>query len=362
MVETRVIAPEHDVEEVARLALGLGTGPARAVSWDARPLHSGVSTSDVHRVAGIVRDGGTDFPFSVVLKILRPDATRPGWRREADAYGSGCLDRLPPGVSAARCYRIVERAEGISLWLEDLGDALTRPWSIDEYGEAAFQLGRFGGAFLVGHPLPLHPWLVDESHRAWIALCSPAMARLAAHPNDPEIRRYWPGRSAEAVLRLWEERHRVLAILDRAPRVVCHHDFHRHNLALQSSRVVAIDWADAGIGCLAQDLTGLVGASTALFDADPADLAALNALAFRRYVEGLRAAGWSGSEREVHLTHLASMALVGALHPWGAVPPSDERRRRIERALNRSYDEAMERTTQIRLFCLGLADELRNLV
>ena len=92
---------DHIVEKAQRLyrkmtSLKPHTKPGRRANY-----HGGTN-SEIYRV--------TDGEWSVILKITgNPDATlgdAGDWRREIDAYKSGDLKRLPPGLRAAECYEM----------------------------------------------------------------------------------------------------------------------------------------------------------------------------------------------------------------------------------------------------------------
>ena len=86
------------------------------------------------------------------------------WRREADAYESGLL---PDGeLRAARCERVVERADGsVALVLEDLVGLPATDWPLERFGPAARQLGRWQGSF---RTMPDEPWLSRDWLRAYL--------------------------------------------------------------------------------------------------------------------------------------------------------------------------------------------------
>jgi hypothetical protein len=106
------------------------------------------------------------------------------WRREAEAYGSGLLDRLGAGgLRAPRCLLVAERGDGsVALWLEDVGREPASSWSLDRHGIAARHLGRTQGGFAAGRALPDHRWLSRDWLRRYLE--QPMRARLV--PTDPE--------------------------------------------------------------------------------------------------------------------------------------------------------------------------------
>lgn len=62
--------------------------------------------------------------------------------------------------AAPRCYGMVKRPDGsIWLWLEEIRDRFAAVWPLERYTVAARDIGAFNGAYLVGRPVPDHPWL-----------------------------------------------------------------------------------------------------------------------------------------------------------------------------------------------------------
>lgn len=89
----------------------------------------------MYRFQGEATDGGEVVSWSLILKAIRPadKARDPGgiwyWKREALAYQSGLMYRLPGGnVTAPACYDVQERPDGSAwLWMEDVKDDINPP-------------------------------------------------------------------------------------------------------------------------------------------------------------------------------------------------------------------------------------------
>ncbi len=231
-----------------------------------------------------------------IVKLLRPDRlghpywpAEPHpedpmwWRREADAYESGLL---PDGeLRAARCERVVERADGsVALVLEDVEGLPATDWPLERYGPAARQLGRWQGSF---HTVPDEPWLSRDWLRAYVELRA---QESAAEP-------------------LWADREALFDALDRVPRTLCHLDFWPRNLFDDVGATVAIDWAFVGIGAVGEDAGNLVPDS--VFDGflAPERIEELHDLVWTEYFGGLRDSGWPGEERDARLGFCVGAAL-----------------------------------------------------
>jgi hypothetical protein len=261
---------------------------------------------------------------SAVLKVLRqtedgsrvwPAASDPAdpywWRREATAYESGLLARLPGGVRAPACRGSFERADGsVALWLEDLGESA--PAAGERLVEVVRALGRMQGA-LAAAP-PSEPWLSRRWLRAYVEL------------RGEEIAAYEDGPFADVVRELWAERERVLARIEGAPQTFCHLDFYPANV-LGSEGPVLGDWAYCGLGALGEDASNLVPDS--VFDGyvPLAEARPLADAAWTAYAQGLDESGWRGDLELVRWVVLAAAALKYA---W--IPP---------RVAARTPDEAL---------------------
>lgn len=307
------------VEPVRRL---LGSVNADVLAWDCQPLTAGSAdplTGGVHRVSGTASDGHRTVPWSLVLKIVRAHGSDDGaggshWQREATIYRSGALDNQDGCLGAPRCFGVVERSTTeIWLWLEEIRDTAPERWELAHYGLVAHQLGRFNGAYLVGRPVPPLPWPRTSWLRRYVERGGRAVARLTAVGGHPLVRRAFPGAAAAGLLRLWAERERFFAALDRLPHTFCHRDAWRANVFLRSTRVgemqaVAIDWVFAGIGVIGEDVGPLVSPSLAMAGASPR-ACEVDRVVFARYLDGLHDAGWRGDPRAVRLGYTGTTAL-----------------------------------------------------
>ena len=160
------------LEPVARLLLRQPR--ARLLDWRRQLVayHAYLPGRVVARVAGRAEVEGAVTPWALILKLsllspLSPsgvyDDARAAWPREALAYWSGLLDRLPGGLAAPRLIQARQDSAGVFwLWLEEIADHYERRWPLDHYGLAALHLGHLNGAYAVGRTLPRVPWFVPD--------------------------------------------------------------------------------------------------------------------------------------------------------------------------------------------------------
>jgi hypothetical protein len=268
----------------------------------------------VYRITGTADDDGIVMPWSLILKVSQSPANlglknmgggSDGshwnyWRRELLLFQTGMLDTLPPGLVAPRFYGGRELPGNVSwLWLEDIGDA-SEPWTPRRYERAAYDLGRFNGAYLVRQPLPRVPWLSRNTARQFSAF---------AREMLPTIETYLPDVRRHPVIRFILDSDDILDELERLPLTFCHFDAGAYNLLIRhgqdgSEEIVAVDWALAGIGPVGAELSQLTvqPQSTRQVVMQGSELALIE-----RYLEGLHDAGWHGKRDLVLFGYAASM-------------------------------------------------------
>ena len=303
--------------------------------WEHHPIryiNTEVSNLGLHRFRGTARVRGEECRWSIVLKAVDApirDLDPASWnyhRREILAYEEGLLTELPGGLSAPRCLGIQKFPEGICwLWLEDVLNPDSLPWSLPEYGLVARHLGQFNGAYLLGQPLPTHPWLSQNWMRGWLSYYETSNQEVLGLIQNVHFWEHsslcavFPHRITDEILRLWASYPSLLNILDQLPRTYCHLDAYRPNLFLQrelqgATRTIAVDWVFTGIAAVGEEIANLLAASLIWLEYDAADAKSLDEAVFSGYLNGLRDAGWQGDSQLVRLGYTAACTLR-----WGMV-------------------------------------------
>lgn len=355
----------------------LGAPDTALGAWDATPLLGGVNAFNAARslflIRGTAHVGPGEQPWCVILKGYAPIAEladpthRDYWKREWLLYHSGFLATLP-GLRAPRCYLADERADGTAwLWLEYVEEEGERAWSHARWALAARHLGQFNGASLVGPPPPARPWLGGGRLRAWVEHHRPLVARIAAAPDNPDVRHWWPRPVVAAILRLWDEHDTLCTALERLPQTFGHGDAIRRNLLSRravdgTEETVAIDWEHAGLYAAGEEVGQTLSVASAFYDLDPADLPTLDEALFASYLDGLRDAGWRGDPRPVRFAYTAHAALRNAFNAVGTSVPPEAGRAAALQNYGHTWDALAARRAAIRPFLLARADEARNLL
>ena len=146
-------------------------------------------------------------------------------------------------------------------------------------------------------------------------------------------------------------------------RSVSHLDAWRANLIARDradvTETVAIDWSLLGLAPAGQEIAVFVTGARVWLSLGTADAAALGELSLRSYVDGLRVAGWTGSEADIRFAYAASAALwAGIPAPlwlrWFTLPA---RRQWLERKFGMPLEDAAEPFGAFIEDALDLADE-----
>lgn len=377
---SKVERPE--ITRIARLALG--SRSAEPAEWHVEVVSGGMGpvTGGVYRVAGRALESEQDVRWSAIVKVvsLRSVGAQASfldpnhalyWKREALAYTSGLLNDLPGGITAPRCYDVVEVDEHTTwLWLEDVRDAGTGIWFLEEYAHAARCLGRFNGAYMEHLSTPPHPWLVITGSPRGLLNGNTELRTLAASAEtwrQPLLRSAFPVPVAERVLRLWDERETLLRALDRVRTTFCHLDAWRGNMRMGPSKggggsLILLDWAFPGMAAAGTDAGDLFAPSFNLLEVGDTPPGIFDQAIFESYVDGLRDAGWRGDTRAVRFAFAAFSALkYGCFMPWLGDVCDPARQATWERLFGRPFPDFAHRQAELLYYLLDLADEARLL-
>jgi hypothetical protein len=348
---------------------------ATVLTWTYETIHGGLGTGTViYRFAGQARVQTAHLPWSLILKVLRHDPSRSDaahpdwWGREAAAYRSQALASLLVGLTAPRCFAVVDQADESWLWLEEITDSVGAAWPLAHYGAVARQLGQFNGVYLTSSPLPNWPWLSRNWLRTMVAANAPALQRLQEARAHPLIRRWLRADQQAALVALWQERERYLVALDQLPQTLCHLDAFRRNLFTRqngdgAAQLVAVDWSFTGIGALGIEINPLAIISVSFFDVALTEAQALDEIVFAGYLAGLQDMGWCGDPRQVRLAYTAAAIryALGTIAPVLDFFLEEEHLVRTEQALGRPIEAISDHFGEIYELLFAQLNEARQL-
>lgn len=372
-MEKTISIDRSELKSVLHLALGRELPPD--LDWQVTALQGGLEFgSTVYRLQGAAGAGQGLPPWSLILKAVHADAKYADpqgyryWRREAEAYRSGLLGKLPGVVTAPLCYEVSNKPDGSAwIWMEDVKDEGDYPWSLEQYGRVARQLGQFNGAYLAGKTLPAETWLTQDWLRKYLAHAAPMVAFVKENPDHPLVQKMLPGISRAMTLAVWDERLRMLQVLDTLPQTFCHQDAFGRNLFIRGEGVVAIDWGYAGIAPLGAELAPLVGVASGLAGVPSSQMRALDQVCYESYLQGLSEAGFTPIARQVRLGYTLTVLLryilgatVGEVLP--ALLESEEARRMWAQGFGTSPEKVEETEAGVAAYYQAIAIEALKLL
>jgi hypothetical protein len=340
--------------------------------WNVKRLSDkGVANPDgLWLFSGLGNSNKENRSWSVVLKILARQNDEPPidnhwhWKREFLLAQSGLANNLVGPVKGPQIYHSEEILEGAWIWMEHVEDHYPGPWTLDNYAFAAHQLGIWNGAYLTGTSLPTDNWLARQHHRSWLSGIN--------FEEDWQFslnQKYVPDEAINRCKKLWDEREAFFKVLESLPQVFSHFDCQRRNLMIrtgknQTNELVALDWAQCGIGAIGTELNWLVGMGTTLLEWPPSDIAVLDETAFQSYVRGLLNTGWSGDVNIVRLGYVAMLSVfIGCAFPglsmfWC----SPENRSFALQIFGMAGEDLFFETLPVLYYALDRADETRLLM
>lgn len=227
------------------------------------------------------------------------------WRREALAYEAGLPSRL--GLNAPRLIETTPvDGGGIRLTIDAIDGRTAGELGVDDLERVAFLLGASQGD---ADRQPAEAWLSRGFLRDYSSTRRADFAFLYDHERWSEALAagFLTDHDRQSLIRMHEERGRLLSIMEALPRTIAHLDMWPNNVIVPpNADPVFIDWSFVGHGALGEDIGNLIPDS--IFDLQ-LPVAALSDLADRlpnAYLAGLRSSGWTGDERLVRLGILAS--------------------------------------------------------
>jgi hypothetical protein len=319
---------------------------------------------------GTGRDSRGERPWSVVLKILKPQDPEPPssdmwyWQRELLVARSGLTERLPGPVKAPHFYQSDGTQEDTWLWMEHIHDAQPGRWSLDNFRFAARELGLWNGAVLLAGAPPDEPWFGRQHYRTWLKWLD-----VDLHWQFPLLQKHVSAELRARWDRLYAEREEFFRVLEAMPQVFCHADAQRRNLAIrpssdQANELVAVDWALCGLAPLGVEMGQYMLGNIVLLEWQPSAARELDGAAYAAYVEGLREAGWRGEVDQVRLAYAAWIdVMLGLIMPAGmnayCVP---EAREHMLKNFGMAEEELFLEYLSAMVYCIDCADEARALM
>jgi len=340
--------------------------------WDVKRLSDkGIANPDgLWLFSGIGIGSKGIQPWSVVLKILVRQNDEPPldnhwhWKREFLWAQSGLANNLMCPVKAPRLFHSEETPDGAWIWMECVKELHPGSWTLDNYAFAAHQLGLWNGVYLTGTSLPTENWLARQHYRSWLS-----WIKFEEDWQFSLNQKHVPKEVIKRCEQLWNERETFFKVLESLPQVFSHFDCQRRNLMIRTganraNELVALDWAQCGIGAIGTELNWLVGGSAMLLEWVPSGLPDLDEVAFRSYIQGLQDTGWLGDVNIVRLGYVTMLAtFIGCAFPGlTAAFCSSKEREFASQIFGCAEEELFWQMFPILGYSLDCADEARSLM
>ena len=317
MIQGDAVMTDDDVTAALQRAVSEAVGRHVTAVTDVRREPLDYDAFLAHRVVTRLRGSaivdGAPVPWSLIEK--RTDA--PAWaspylldnsRRELEAYSSGLLDAIAPGIRAPRPYgTLLEPGGRITLWLEEIHHEGPRPLDAQSILTAAHNLGGLGGRWF-GRDLA-EPWFFTGwiDRHTQVGAVGQGLATVRRRHRQALDRL---GDRLGFTERLILGQPRLRRILELLPQTLCHHDAVGANVfSTADGETVLIDWESVGPGTVGADLASLLFASVRRGDASASVVAPLLDDALHAYADGLWADGASIGFDDVRRGFDAAVAL-----------------------------------------------------
>lgn len=335
---------------------------AEIISRHADEIFGGLGAgTHLYRVTGTAAAGRhRPVDWTMVIKVLTPNPSSfqsistdqtswDYWKREWHIYQSPWQQQLAGPFVAARCLAtgegLTETDEELAwIAMEDLHAIDHRPWPHRHFRDVARHLGIFNGQYLDNLTMPCDVWLGQNWLSGWTELAAPVMELLPTVVDYPIAGRIFTPDLIDDFTGLWSVREKFYEALDQLPQTLCHNDVFPRNVFIAGDghpdRSLAIDWAFCGPGAVGQDLATLIGITQAFRESRPERWDDLERDCLDGYAEGLRQAGWNGTN-EVLVGYLLANALrvgMGSVAPLLSVTLTTEHQDLVTRAFKCSYD------------------------
>jgi hypothetical protein len=296
---------DAEAASVAAAVLEMPVTQIKSVRYEEiQKPHADTRTIGIVQVSGVAGPVGAEHPWSCVTKIIDMSAanatgTPVDPRNEVRIYESGAFATPVGGFRPARCYHISRPSDGqMVLWLEDLTEAESPPFSIDVLSQMVRDLGMWN-AVTAANP-PQLDFAVGRDFQ-WASLTGfDFPARLVAMreiADSPVVRAMYARQALDFADEFVTAHERLAQRSLTLPHALSLADCPIGNFFHLPSQTIAIDWAGLGYEPVGADGGRFIG-SAMTWGRDFVDIIRHEGDLFESYLEGLRLGG-STEDRDV---------------------------------------------------------------
>lgn len=246
--------------------------------------------------------------------------------REVSAFESDFFEELDGGFKAAPCYGVTSSSGATLLWMEDLSDSLSHPWSRNEFLISARNIGFFNGSWPESKA-PTGVWLDRDlvTNRPMWGVQRFYIDLFSDPENKLVLGKFGDGARVDRVPEMWDEFVEIAGSLAGLPRVVSHNDLHARNVCFRYEEngpvSYVVDWASVGLGPVGTDGGTLVGGSLLWEEEEVRLISQIEGQMFTEYIGGLEDAGYGYVQDEVRLGYLSNFVIYLTGYLFNVIVP-----------------------------------------
>jgi len=233
---------------------------------------------------------------------------------EVGMYRSGFFDQVDGRFKAAPCHGVIDIDCLALLWLADLSESITHPWSGEQFIMASRALGYFNGSWPEDRA-PAGDWLERQfvTNRPRFARDAGWFDRLDLEEDAKLLADFGSKAGIDDITSMRSKYNEIADAASRVPRVISHNDPHSRNAFIVNESgvptVYGIDWATIGMGPVGYDGGTLAGGGL-IWRRDEARLIRdIEGTMFDEYMSGLGDAGFVSDRDQVRLGFLSNFAI-----------------------------------------------------
>ncbi|KQW80505.1 hypothetical protein ASC89_10600 [Devosia sp. Root413D1] len=306
--------PPAELAQVASRVLGVATSEVQSVAFtEIETSHADPRTIGIVRVSGLASAAGAASPWSSVTKLI--DLSVPNVlgtpvdpRNEVLVYERRYFVGGGGGLRPAKCFHISRPNDTLTiLWLEDLTEAEAPPFSAEQLGAMAYDLGLWNAGAAAEAPLFEFPTGGDFQVKSAEGFdFATRAADLLALRDEPMVRAMCAHQPVETVVAY------VAACLDLVerskslPHALGLADCPISNFFHRPGETIAIDWAGLGNEPLGADGGRFIGSALS-WGRRFVEVARRERDLFGRYLAGLRAGGATAATATLRSGYLSEL-------------------------------------------------------
>ncbi|MCH4888078.1 aminoglycoside phosphotransferase family protein [Acidaminobacter sp. JC074] len=229
-------------------------------------LHGG-TVGEVELVEGFATTSeNKDIPYKVVHKIQKQwkrHADPDSWLREYDLYHSELDTVMSDDLRWPSCYHLEKKEDKVEIWMEYIDGISGHDLTLEMFGVASREIGRFQGKLLRDKP----PVLSSLNNLSRESMIKEVYHAYVAWPETYDYVRSESCELPKHICKLLidnDERSKdVWQEIEKLPLTFSHRDYWVTNIFYVDGKIRLIDWDTTGWGAIGEDIASLIIDETA---------------------------------------------------------------------------------------------------